>query len=91
MTAQPKPRILVLCTHNSNRSQMAEELLRALGGDRLGAYSAGLKPRGVNLHAVKVLQEIGTDEHVLAQYRRVRDLIRNKVSQWLGELHPLGE
>ena len=91
MTNQSKPRILILCMHNSNRSQMAEELLRALGGDRPGAYSAGLKPRGVNLHAVEVLQEIGIDEHVLARFRRVRDLIRNKVSQWLGELHPLGE
>ena len=33
----------------------------------------------------------GTDEHVLAQFRKVRDLIRNKVSEWLGELHLLGE
>jgi len=53
--------VLVLCTHNSARSQMAEGLMNHLHGDRYQAYSAGTEPRSVHPLAVKVLAEIGID------------------------------
>ena len=54
-------RILVLCTGNSCRSQMAEGLLRHYGGESLDVSSAGLEPKGLNPHAVRVMTEIGID------------------------------
>ena len=53
-------RVLILCTGNTARSQMAEALLRQRGGDRIDAASAGSNPgRRVNPLAVEVLEEIG--------------------------------
>lgn len=54
-------RILVLCTGNSCRSQMAEGFFRAYGSDSIEVFSAGLDPGGVNPLAVKVMQEVGID------------------------------
>lgn len=57
-----KPTVLILCTGNSCRSQMAEGLLRAAAGDSLHIVSAGSKPAGhLNARAVQVLKEIGID------------------------------
>ena len=56
-----KPRILVLCTGNSARSQMAEGLLKAKLGDRFDVDSAGTRPIGVSPEAVAALDEIGID------------------------------
>jgi arsenate reductase len=56
-------RVLFLCTHNSARSQMAEGLLRRLGGDRFEVASAGTEARGVNPMAVRAMAEIGIDLH----------------------------
>ncbi len=56
-----KKRVLFLCIHNSARSQMAEGLLNALYGDAYEAYSAGIKPLGVNPYAIRVMKEIGID------------------------------
>jgi arsenate reductase (thioredoxin) len=56
-----KPRVLFLCTGNSARSQMAEALLRHLGGNRFEAHSAGLDPKGMNPLTVEALAEIGLD------------------------------
>jgi len=54
-------RILVLCTGNSCRSQMAEGFLRSFNGS-YEVFSAGTEPAGkVNPFAVKVMQEIGID------------------------------
>jgi arsenate reductase len=54
-------RVLFLCTHNSSRSQMAEGLLRARGGDHYAVFSAGTHPRSVHPLAIQVMREIGID------------------------------
>jgi arsenate reductase (thioredoxin) len=54
-------RILLLCTGNSARSQMAEGLARALGGDGVQVWSAGIEPKGVHPLAVRVMAERGID------------------------------
>lgn len=54
-------KILILCTGNSCRSQMAEGFLKSLD-ENLEVYSAGTKPADkVNFYAVKVMEEIGID------------------------------
>jgi arsenate reductase len=59
MTA--RNRVLILCTGNSARSQMAEGLLRHEAGDRFEVYSAGMKPSTVRPEAIAVMNEIGID------------------------------
>ena len=54
-------KILFICTGNSCRSQMAEGFARALGGDRIEAYSAGTEPKGLNPRAVAAMAEVGID------------------------------
>jgi len=54
-------KVLILCTGNSARSQMAEGLLRDLAGDRFEAFSAGTKPVGLNPNAVKAMSEVEID------------------------------
>lgn len=54
-------KILFLCTGNSCRSQMAEGWARALKGDRIEAFSAGIKTHGLNSRAVTVMAEAGVD------------------------------
>ena len=54
-------RVLVVCTHNSARSQMAEALLRHLGGDQFAVYSAGTEPGYVQPLAIKAMAEVGID------------------------------
>jgi arsenate reductase len=57
-----KPAVLILCTGNSCRSQIAEGILRAAVGDLLEVHSAGSKPAGyVHPLAVRVMKEIGID------------------------------
>ena len=57
----PKQRVLILCTGNSARSQMAEGLLRHDAGDRFEVFSAGTKPTHVRPEAITVMQELGID------------------------------
>jgi arsenate reductase len=75
----PKPdklRILFLCTGNSCRSQMAEGWTRALKGESIEAFSAGVEPKAVDPLAVKAMAEAGVD--ISAQ--RTKD-----VGEFLGQ------
>ncbi|RCJ30079.1 protein tyrosine phosphatase [Nostoc minutum NIES-26] len=57
-----KPLLLILCTGNSCRSQMAEGLLKELADDLLTVQSAGMNPaKEVHPLAVRVMREIGID------------------------------
>ena len=133
-------KILVLCTGNSCRSQMAEGFFRHHGGSSLKIRSAGLNPKGVHPNAVRVMAEVGldisshrskpvgdfvdepfdfvitvcdnaaancpvftgagekmhwpfddpdaatgTENEILAEFRRVRDEIDARVTKWLEE------
>jgi len=73
-----KQNILVLCTGNSCRSQMAEGFLRQMAGDRFDVFSAGTDPRPeVHPLAVKVMGEAGID----ISSQRPKDL-----KQYLGRI-----
>ena len=56
-----KQRVLILCTANSARSQMAEGLLRADHGDKFEVESAGSRASFVRPEAIAVMKEIGID------------------------------
>lgn len=64
---KPKPpmtarkRVLILCTGNSARSQMAEGLLRHDAGDSFDVESAGTNPRQIRPEAIAVMRELGID------------------------------
>jgi arsenate reductase (thioredoxin) len=71
-----KPKVLILCTGNSARSQMAEGLLRAMAGDGLEVFSAGTEPKGsILLEVQEVMREIGID---------ISDQWSKSVSEYLG-------
>lgn len=53
--------ILVLCTGNSCRSQMAEGYLRHFADEKANIYSAGIETHGVNRKAVATMKEDGID------------------------------
>jgi len=59
--AVAKKRVLILCTGNSARSQMAEGLLRHDAGDRFEVESAGTRPSQVRPEAIAVMRELGID------------------------------
>jgi arsenate reductase len=73
--SSPK-RVLILCTGNSARSQMAEGLLRHDGGDRFEVYSAGTRASFVRPEAIQVMREIGID---ISQHRS------KNVDEFLGQ------
>ncbi|MFN4247909.1 MAG: arsenate reductase ArsC [Flavipsychrobacter sp.] len=54
-------KILVLCTGNSCRSQIAEGYLRHFAGDKAEVYSAGVETHGVNPRAIETMAEDGID------------------------------
>jgi len=56
-----RKKILILCTGNSARSQMAEGLLKHITKNKYEIFSAGIEPSFVRPEAIKVLREIGID------------------------------
>ncbi|MPZ14919.1 MAG: arsenate reductase ArsC [Chloroflexi bacterium] len=69
-------RVLVLCTHNSARSQMAEALLRHESGGRIDVLSAGMEPTGVHALAVEAMREARID--ISAQQPTLLDAVVNE-------------
>lgn len=69
-------RILVLCTGNSCRSQIAEGYLRHFANDKTEIYSAGIETHGVNPKAIAVMNEDGIDlsEHTSNHIDEYRDI-----------------
>jgi arsenate reductase len=74
-------RVLFLCTHNSARSQMAEGLLRAAGGDRYQALSAGTVATSVRPEAIAAMDEIGID--ISGQHSKTLEGFRTQEIEWL--------
>ena len=71
-----KKKILVLCTGNSCRSQIAEGYLRHFAGDRADIYSAGIEEHGVNPNAIATMKEDGIDisnqtSNSVDEYRKI--------------------
>lgn len=71
-----KKKILVLCTGNSCRSQIAEGYLRHFAGEKAEIYSAGIETHGVNPKAVATMKNDGIDisnhtSNNIDQYRNV--------------------
>ena len=56
-----KKRLLIVCTGNSARSQIAEGLIEHEAGDRFEVFSAGTQPTQVRAEAVAVMKELGID------------------------------
>jgi arsenate reductase len=54
-------RVLFVCTGNSARSQMAEAVLKRIGGADFEVHSAGTEPKGINPYTVRVLDDAGFD------------------------------
>lgn len=68
--------ILVLCTGNSCRSQIAEGYLQQFAGDKAKVYSAGVETHGVNPKAIQIMQEDGIDisHHTSNNMNEYRDI-----------------
>ena len=69
-------KILVLCTGNSCRSQMAEGYLKKFAGSDAEVYSAGVETHGLNPRAVQVMNEDGVDisHHTSNNISEYRDI-----------------
>ena len=69
-------KILVLCTGNSCRSQIAEGYLRHFAGNKAEVYSAGVETHGVNPRAIQIMKEDGIDisKHTSNNVNEYRDI-----------------
>lgn len=56
-----KENLIIICTGNSARSQMAEAIFRKFAGGRYNVFSAGLDAHGINPYTIKIMEEIGYD------------------------------
>lgn len=71
-----RKKILVLCTGNSCRSQIAEGYLRHFVGNNAEIYSAGVETHGVNPKAILIMKEEGIDiskhtSNIVDEYRNI--------------------
>ena len=79
--SQPLSRMLVICTGNRARSQMAEGWLRHLSAGAVEVHSAGTQPKGVHPLAIEVMEAVGIDlgehssEHVSVYEDQAFDLV----------------
>jgi len=80
MDSDPQ-RVIFVCTHNSARSQMAEGMLRAWGGDRFEAFSAGTEATRVRPEAIRVMNEIGID--ISGQESKTLEPFLGEAFSWL--------
>jgi arsenate reductase (thioredoxin) len=71
-----KKRVLIICTGNAARSQMAEGLFRAKAGERLEVFSAGTRPGSLNPVAVEAMRELGID--ISRQYSKDVEIFRDQ-------------
>jgi len=72
-------RVLFLCTGNSARSQMAEAILRHLGGQDFEVFSAGIKPQAeVNPFAIEVLKEMNIPTDGLYP-KKIGNLVKREI------------
>ena len=84
-------KILVICTGNRARSQMAHGWLRHLGGAGVEVESAGIEPRGVHPLAIRAMADVGVDisahtsDHVNRYVGRAFDLEAGPKSPGWGE------
>ena len=58
---EPMKKVLILCTGNSCRSQIAEGYLRKFAGEMAQLFSAGIETHGVNPRAIATMKEDGVD------------------------------
>jgi arsenate reductase (thioredoxin) len=77
----PKQRVLFICTHNSARSQMAEAMLRVMGGEEFEPFSAGTNATTVRPEAIAVMAEVGID--ISGQESKTLDRFLQQPFDWL--------
>ena len=71
--------ILILCTGNSCRSQIAHGFLDQLTDNSISVFSAGVEKHGLNKNAVRCMAEIGID---ISNYKELK-----KLPKWLPKNH----
>jgi len=76
-----RQRVLFICTHNSARSQMAEAMLRAMGGEEFEPFSAGTEASRVRPEAIAVMAEVGID--ISDQQSKTLDRFLQQPFDWL--------
>ncbi|MFX0070909.1 MAG: arsenate reductase ArsC [Candidatus Hermodarchaeota archaeon] len=73
-----KLKVIILCTGNSARSQMAEAFLRRYANDHFEVYSAGFVPKEINPFTIKVMEELGYD---------LSEHYSKALKEYLGKVH----
>ena len=85
-------KVLFLCTGNSCRSQMGEGWARALHGDLLEVYSAGLDPQGLNPWAIRAMKEKGIEVITLPEEERAQLVAAGGkyIDAWVEQMNASG-